>query len=269
MTTAGCTPSESFWKGFVDSFWEKQPTTFSYPAAQPLMTEAEALRIYLALAVKLRRGQGADIAFYIESGMLSTDIGQYLPIAADRSLEEYRQRVLKRTAGRPFALITNAVRAESPAHRQRLRAFTRGLLALVGKNVGRVGADIFLSNTPKTAFGVHRDSASNFSYIVSGKKRMLVWPREVFANRADQRCDGPNSNIFLDGIDYDAYRDRATVLEGSAGEMLYWPSSYWHVAESSAEPSLVFNVPIYLHAAMYRMAIEYYQRKLNLLEDPG
>jgi hypothetical protein len=258
-------PSAEFWPEFVERFWEREATTFRYPADEPLMSEAEALAIFLELAERFRCGGDADLDLYVENGLLKSDVGRNLPAAGDRDLAGYQARVTEQLGGRRFSLVTNSVRKESREHFRRVKAFTRGLLALVGKEAGWLGADIFLSNTTKTAFGVHRDSASNFSYIVSGRKRMLVWPYEVFAGRRDQRCAGPKKNVFIDDLNYEAYRDRAIVLEGGAGEMLYWPASYWHVAESTGQPSLVFNVPIYLESAVNRMAAEYYQRKLARL----
>ncbi|HZN36649.1 MAG TPA: cupin-like domain-containing protein [Pirellulaceae bacterium] len=259
------TPPADFWSDFVERFWERGATTLRYQAEQPLMTEAEALAIFLGLAERFRAGGEADIDLYVENGLLKSDIGRLLPAAADRDIAAYQARVTDQLGGRRFSLVTNSVRRESREHLKRVKAFTRGLIKLIGQDAGWLGADIFLSNTLKTAFGVHRDSASNFSYIVSGRKRMLVWPCEVFACRRDLRCAGPKKNVFLDDVNCEPYRDQAIVLEGGAGDMLYWPASYWHVAESTGKPSLVFNVPIYLNSAVNRMAAEYYLRKLSVV----
>ena len=259
---AAFTPPHDFWPQFIEQFWERRPTTLRYPADSPLMTEGEALVVFKDLAAQFRAGQDADIDLYVENGLLKAGLGRLLPAAADRDLSAYQARVTDQLGGRRFSLVTNSVRSQSREHFRRVKAFTRGLFALIGKEAGWLGADIFLSNTLQTAFGVHRDSASNLSYIVSGRKRMLVWPQEVFAGRRDLRCAGPKKNVFLDDLDYEAYRERAIVLEGGAGEMLYWPASYWHVAESTGQPSLVFNVPVYLNSAVNRMAAEYYQRRL-------
>lgn len=255
-------PPADFWSAFVERFWEREATTLAYPAGQPLMTEGEALAIFRTLGERFRAGGEADIDLYVENGLLKSDVGRNLPAAGDRDIAGYQARVTEQLGGRRFSLVTNSVRKESREHFRRVKAFTRGLFELVGTSAGRLGADIFLSNTLKTAFGVHRDSASNLSYIVGGRKRMLVWPYEVFASRRDQRCAGPKKNVFIDDLNYEPYRAQAIVLEGGAGEMLYWPASYWHVAESTGQPSLVFNVPIYLESAVNRMAAEYYQRKL-------
>jgi len=258
-------PPADFWPRFVERFWEREATTLPYPAEQPLMSEAEALAIFRGLGERFRAGGEADIDLYVENGLLKSDVGRNLPAAGDRDIAGYQGRVTEQLGGRQFSLVTNSVRKESREHFRRVKAFTRGLFELIGAGAGWLGADIFLSNTLKTAFGVHRDSASNFSYIVSGRKRMLVWPYEVFAGRRDQRCAGPKKNVFIDDLNYESYRSQATVLEGGAGEMLYWPASYWHVSESTGQPSLVFNVPIYLESAVNRMAAEYFQRKLAAL----
>jgi 50S ribosomal protein L16 3-hydroxylase len=265
MPQPAYSPPPRFWQDFVEQYWERSPTTFRYPAAELLITADEALAIFRGLADRFRSGEQADIDLYVENALLKSDIGRHLPAASDRDLAAYQARVTDQLGGRRFSLVTNSVKGQSREHWRRVKAFTRGLLAIVGRDIGYLGADIFLSNTRQTAFGIHRDSASNFSYIVSGRKRMLVWPYEAFADRADQRSAGPMKNVFVDDINYEPFRAKATILEGGAGEMLYWPASNWHVAESTGEPSLVFNIPIYLHSALYRIAAEYYQRKLARL----
>lgn len=262
----GYAPPESFWQDFLSKYWEQQPTTLSYPARRPLMTEEEALALFRQLGDRFRAGEQVDADFYIENAYLRSGVGRLLPDATDRDLPGYRARVTAQLGGQRFSLVTNSVRRESREHSRRVHAFTRGLRRRIGEQAGSIGADIFLSSSLRTPFGVHRDAASNFSYIISGQKRMLVWPHEVFAERVDQHGPGPLNNVFLDEVDLDSYRDRAIVLEGRAGDVLYWPSSYWHIAESTGEPSLVLNVPVYLYTALYRMASEYYQRKLARLQ---
>jgi len=259
-------PPREFWQEFYDKHWEKSEAAFRCPISQPLMTPEEGLAIYQGLSAKFRSGQTPDLDIYVESGLVRSGIADLLPSDEDTTLDAYLARATRKAGGQGITLVTNNVRSQSTEHFRRSREFARGLVELIGAGSAHVGADLIVSTVQRTAFGVHRDSASNFSYVVSGRKRMLVWPQEALAQRTDLRCDGPMKNVFIDQLDYSSFRDQAIVLEGTAGDMLYWPASYWHVGESTGEPSMIFSIPFYLQSATYRMAIEYYQRKLADLE---
>jgi len=108
-----------------------------------------------------------------------------------------------------------------------MREFLRGLYAETGFPLGGTDVNIFAGNYCQTPFGVHRDGQDIFTWVVEGRKKFLLWPEESFPPSLGRgEAEG-------DPFDYEAHRGRATVLEGNAGDMLYWPKSYWHVAESN------------------------------------
>ena len=62
---------------------------------------------------------------------------------------------------------------------------------------------------------------STITFVLAGRKRLLVWPPGFFA-------EGRNNTL-----DYERYRDEAVILEGRARRSaLSAPPNYWHVADS-------------------------------------
>jgi len=71
-----------------------------------------------------------------------------------------------------------------------------------------------------------------------------VWPFEYFAD--------PNRNPYASGEtenaptgDYRDFLDDAIELRGEPGDILYWPSTYWHIALGDGKPHMTFNVSPY------------------------
>jgi hypothetical protein len=89
---------------------------------------------------------------------------------------------------------------------------------------------LFLGDYETTPFRVHKDRANIFSFVLQGRKRMRVWPFEVFEQLG---LPAGGANPVVDLADYSAFLDRSEVIEGGPGDILYWPASHWHIAEST------------------------------------
>jgi hypothetical protein len=64
---------------------------------------------------------------------------------------------------------------------------------------------------------------------------MRLWPYEVFKGQP----------IRMDLVDYESYLDQSILIEGGPGDILYWPSSYWHVGESDGELNAASSLGFY------------------------
>jgi hypothetical protein len=86
-----------------------------------------------------------------------------------------------------------------------------------------------------------------------GNKKMLVWRPELLdsaaALEAEVRTEpvSESEELYLSRVDPEAWMDQADCLVGSAGDILYWPSGFWHVG-ASAEFSVSANMAIYMRA---------------------
>src|SRR5690606_24107220 len=90
--------------------------------------------------------------------------------------------------------------------------------------------------------GVHKDDASNFQFILEGDKTMRVWPDQAFGDPAAMWEDASH----VRDAEYERARARGEVLRGRPGDVLYWPSSHWHVGESDRRLSVALNLALYL-----------------------
>jgi hypothetical protein len=57
---------------------------------------------------------------------------------------------------------------------------------------------------------------------IEGRKRLRVWPSEVLRRQG----------VVTHSLDYERFLDDSVALEGEPGDVIYWPSNYWHIGES-------------------------------------
>ena len=216
-------PSE-FWAHFVKNYWCQRPAVFKGILASPLLTPEDVFRGLVTVGDLYRANADTPIVrFFVEQAAQRADIGKYLPEAGDHSIEGYAERINRKLEGRRFGLVINSFYRYDAALYMRLRNFLRGLYEFIDVPSSFVDVALFLGNYKCTPFGVHSDGrgSTNFTFVLAGRKRLLAWPWEFFS-------DHPN---ISDSIDYERYRDEAIVLEGEPGDLMCWPSDYWHVAE--------------------------------------
>ncbi|MGZ6442099.1 MAG: JmjC domain-containing protein, partial [Pseudobdellovibrionaceae bacterium] len=95
---------------------------------------------------------------------------------------------------------------------------------------------LYLGNYRKTPFGVHVDSCGVFSFPVVGLKRFRLWtPAFVKKNPGLDRA-----------FKYDKYKKNSQLLEVGPGDMTYWPSSAWHIAESDGSFSATWSLGVWV-----------------------
>jgi hypothetical protein len=238
--------SSSFWSSFVEQHWEKSPLVIKRPFGSPLAAPDEFFGALVKASNQYRQDgtrsrlpvdHKAQIRFNIENAQLMTDTERYIPDLNDSSVEGYINRVTRQLDGKPFELIVHHFQAHSIELWMRMRDFFRGLYELIGIPAEKSEAVVFLRNHAPTSFGLHKDDASVFMFILNGRKKILAWPNDRFVAKGDMFCT----------MDYEPFRDEATILEGEPGDIIYWPSSYWHVGESSGEWSASISLGLRLN----------------------
>jgi len=244
--------SPEFWRSFTENQFERSPLVLKQPFSTPLATTAEVFQGLVNASEQYRAGiRLPPLRFYIGQAWQQAEIGNYLLEAADGSLACYAERISRKLQGRRFGLIVNEYQSYNPEIWFRIRNFLRGLYAVVGIPPNQSDTTIFLGNYERTPFGLHKDPLSVFTFVIEGQKRIVAWPDEVFHDRPEMH----------DSLDYEQFLGRATVLEAAAGDLIYWPSSHWHIAESTGELSLSLTVgidfgfysPIHIFSSVVRM----------------
>ncbi len=236
---------DEFWRGFVADHWERRPTVIDRCAVESI-TSVGALFPAVVAAADLVRASGpahqqpiarSQLRVNIEHAAQMTDLDRHLPDRADGSLAGYVDRMRDQLRGRRFELVCHDIQVHDPITWTRARTFLEGLYAHVGLPADKAEAVLFLRDHDRTSFGVHRDDASVFMFVIAGRKRLLTWPPERFPGR-------PST---VSTLAYESDRADATVLEAGPGDVLYWPSSHWHVAESDRGLSASVSLGLRLH----------------------
>jgi hypothetical protein len=233
---------DATWRQFVENHFEKSPTVLGGRRMSAVLTTEKEL--FDLLAIFPADAAERTLRFF-DGPSLVDDPFACLPREADGSLEGYVTRAAATLCSDgQFGLFVSKVSELSALHWRRARTFFRPLFAKVGHPGGPTTMQIFLSKYGHTPFGVHKDDSSIFHTVVRGPKRMLVWPYEAFAHLVADGSDMRYEGYVLEELAVDEVRSSAMVLEGQTGDILYWPSTYWHVAEAvpGAPYSLSMNV---------------------------
>ena len=222
-TTTGYALPGDFWLSFHASHWEKIGAVLAQPFAAPIASPEEGFACLVAASDRFRAGdRNVRLEFCIGHAQLLADVGRYLPERADGTPAGYAERVTNLLEGRRFGLVVEDVQAYDATLWLRLRDYLRGLYELTGMPADSAKATVFLGNYDRTPFGLHRGSSGNFMFVVDGAKRMRTWPDAFFTGKED----------LTHKLDYAAYNADSIVMDAGPGDVIYWPSDYWHIGES-------------------------------------
>ena len=238
----------AFWGDFVKTSWNQKPVVLPGNYSEWFPSQE---RIFQALVGAAERDYatgavGSAIDIYLESDSIDPQqpvstmllgTGAYLPVAADASIEQYTERVTRELQHR-FALLLIRYHEHDFAVAADMRAFFDGLYRAAGVPATGASIELIIGNYRRTWGRIHKDDGHVFTYVVTGRKRMKVWPYEVFAGRRENRDSSPDKAglVILQGPDDEALAARTgSVLEGGPGELFYFPASYWHCAEPSED----------------------------------
>lgn len=223
MTSHAFALGDEFWAAFHETHWEKLGTVLKQPFA-PIVTPKETFDCLVGAGDRYRRGDSAvALEFCIGNTHLLADVGAHLPRRADGTIDGYAARISDMLGGRRFGLVVQDVQAYDAALWLRLRDFLHPLYEHTGMPGDSAKATIFAGNYDRTPFGLHRGSSGNFMFVVDGEKRMRTWPDAFFRGQED----------LTYRLDYERYNDDSIVLDADVGDVIYWPSDYWHIGESS------------------------------------
>ena len=215
---------KNFWRRFTKAKWNRKPTVIPAPFRSPIVTSADVFRAVVSASRRLREPTD-DFSFRLKKGrlVLDKDLDRWVPRAEDGSIKSYVSRIGRRRAGRQFSIFVSDFQLELGwAFFSRLQQFLKGLYEIEGVPSGRAEVDLFMGNYRRTHSSVHRDSADVFCFVVDGRKHIRAWPADAISSSSP--VTGPSQ--------YMRFLGQSIWLEGNPGDIIYWPSSYWHVAES-------------------------------------
>ncbi len=94
-----------------------------------------------------------------------------------------------------------------------------------------------------------------------GKKKFRLWDPEFV----------DNIQALQDAFSYEAYKKHSQVLLAKPGDVTYWPSTYWHIAESDGSFSATWSLGVWVDRPYSELLMETIQpmlvRKLGAAGD--
>lgn len=228
-------PGRDFWKEFVDRYWGRRPAVIRQPFAHAIASPEDVFGAMVAATNRLR-ADTQDFVLTIDGVRVGADVERWLPRKKDRSLGRLTARMAGDLPGSSFAVFIRAFQLELGwDFWLRVRHFLSGLYATVGVPADRAEIDLFAGTYERSRHGIHLDSADVFLFVIEGRKRIRLWPGSVF----------PDGNYWYGRGEKDRRLSRSSVLDGEPGDILYWPSSYWHVGESRGGPVSSLSLGLY------------------------
>ncbi|GAA3597902.1 hypothetical protein GCM10022419_096600 [Nonomuraea rosea] len=220
------------WDVFVARYWDRRPVLYKQAGVVPF-DEAE---VFEAAVLGSRPPHPLAVpgnAQILVERRQQTRPRDYLPELTDRSLGGYERRMADRLRGQRYALVVHRFHSFSHPLWTRAQRFYAGLWERVGQPSHSVGSSMFHGSYEHSPVGVHQDRFATFMFCVRGAKRMRFW------------AERPWSDPVHTVLDYQPYLASSFVAEVEPGDLLYWPSRYYHVGESGGEaPATSVNVGI-------------------------
>lgn len=241
---------QKFWRNFAKNNWEKKPLVLKNVKSGLLeMGDAEIFDLLVLYSDRCRKLNNPEgFKFYIDGFKAEAeDVLQVLPEKKDQSLLGYHARM--KALFPDYCLVCDELLKVNLKKQHLLTDFTDELYRHVGFPNRFSEMGLYLGNYRKTPFGVHVDSCGVFSFPVAGLKRFRLWT-SAFAKK----------NPGLDrAFKYDRYKKNSQLLEVGPGDMAYWPSSAWHIAESDGSFSATWSLGVWIdqpHKEMFSESLK-------------
>lgn len=245
--------NSKFWLNFSKKYWEKKPLAME-KIKSPISTigEAEIFELLILYSNKCRKSNDpAGFKFYIDGEQTSSmDVLQILPIPKDKNLLGYHQRMNKMFSD--YCLVCDELLQVISKYKDCVLEFTNSLYKHVGFPNQFAELGLYLGNYKKTPFGVHVDSCGVFSFPVVGQKKFRLWTTEFV-----------NKNPKLDrAFEYSKYKKNSETVSACVGDMTYWPSTSYHIAESGGQFSATWSIGVWVDKSFQKMFSENFDELL-------
>jgi hypothetical protein len=234
--------NEDFWTSFVENEWERKPAVLKSPFSTDFVAEGQFLSWLRTAFDGTQDALGKE--FFLSGIQQATPSGALLPLDSESTIHEFTERLSTTVGIKDYQYVLYGIGRFDASTTLRTRQALRPLLQRLGLPAGAVDTDCFFGDYKETAAGLHKDNAGVFSYVVHGTKTMLVWPFEYFADKTDI-ADAIRRKVRLSHVDFRPHVANATVLTAEPGDVLYWPSTYWHVSVGDGSPQMTFNISLY------------------------
>ncbi|MCG8609485.1 MAG: cupin domain-containing protein [Pseudomonadales bacterium] len=224
------------WQPLLEEHWLKTPFHLKAPFEGSLFEPHWFLELLVKAKQTLTKNEPCKLLLFDTNGQcldgrnkgsrLFTGLEDLLPTCADKDISCYFNQLAANPRFHNFGFF---LREPQFLHEQiwlRLKDIARFLFNYIPIPRENLGSDVFLGNYRETPFGAHKDNLDNFLFMVTGKKTLYLWEGHLKFEELTA--------------------DNATAYELEAGDLLYWPSTYWHVGKNfDNQPSISINLDYY------------------------
>lgn len=229
---------------FASDHWMKTPGVHRGPWIPEFCSPAEYFDILLAISREFDAGpRPGPFGFHMDGRRFISQLERWVPRASDGSLEGYQRRLDAMLEGRSLTITANHFAMRSFDVWRRFAVFSRQLAKLAGWPSLEVNVDTFYGRYDHTPDGIHRDSASVLTYVVTGKKTMLAWPTDAF----DHRHPHDGNPMFLGHANTGLAATAPKKLVGEPGDLLHWSYAHWHMATEQTSWTAGLNLSFYVN----------------------
>ena len=228
---------DTFLSRFARQTWERKPLVARNIRSSLLeLDSAEVFKLVVKAADRSRREKTLLGFKFYANGIRSSDVETLfvLPRKSDQSFEGYNERMERMY--QDYCLVCDELLQVNKDKQALLTKFTHQLYRHVGFPNRFAEMGLYLGNYRKTPFGVHRDACGVFSFPVVGKKTFRAWTSAYVAQNP----------ALEQSFKYPKHKAASVVLSADAGDMIYWPSSSWHIAESDGSFSATWSLGVWV-----------------------
>jgi hypothetical protein len=242
---------------FVARSWEREVAMLAGVTAAPFVSQSDILAALVAAARSDDEDPSSSDYVVWVGGELQSQPRRYAARPFDVSISAYLDRLSDMARGREFTvLLANPHRVDQRL-RNRVTSFARMIADHGGVPCGGFDSGIFLGRYGRTPFGIHRGQMSVLTFPILGRKRFLLWPRPY----------GEHHQDIQDSLDYDAHLGTAMELSIGPGDIGYWPSDFWHIADGPVAYSAALNIGMWWDHPPLDIALHSFARILARYHD--
>lgn len=238
MLTFGPDSGRDFWDAIRADVWQQRPAAMRFEQGIAPLTLDDVFE-----AVTHMPARGGSDRFWVARGadpvqpsdFARLDLDLMGPQPSDGGFYGFFNRM----SGHAFGINIHALGSAVPAFGQLVGAFAQQLTDVPGAARAQLWlADTYFGSYRATPFGIHRDPAGVFSFVLQGNRTYCFWPMATFE-------PGHPDLLKPDAAVLARHMDTAEVFHAGPGDLVYWPSNRWHVVLSDGQPFVAAQVSAY------------------------
>ncbi|SAL59837.1 hypothetical protein [Caballeronia humi] len=186
-----------------------------------------------------------------------------LPDIGDSTLEQYGERLCQAAEAADVMLYVTGLQRFTPTIWKRACEFLIPLYESVGLPAGYADLELFMGRYRATPGGVHRDQGTNFHFVISGQKKMHLWPRPDLSEALDPAGEASSDSRRFQTDQWMWDLGHGLSLAAASGDVFHWAIEHWHVGDSP-EFSVSLNIALYLNGSPWKLVESALSRALAL-----